>query len=102
MTRNSIFTRPHAWAEVLRDPVPMIDHCVTVLMLALLLCLLGSITLAAEREIPRRHLTCTADAFKCCDELIRNAECTPAHLSREIGAPDPEYPVATTTVGRKG
>ena len=76
MTRNGIFRRGQAWAERLRDPVPMLDHCVAILALAFFLAFLGGITLAAESGTAERRRTCTPDPSRCCDERVTDADCT--------------------------
>lgn len=75
MARNGIFRRGQAWAEALRDPVPMIDQCVAILALALFLAFLGGVTLAAESGTAERRPTCTPDLSKCCDEFVPDADC---------------------------
>jgi hypothetical protein len=88
MAQNRIFRRGHAWAEALRDPVPMLDHCVAILALALLLAFLGGITLAAESGTAEQRRTCTPDPSKCCDEFVPDADCIAISLRqgvRELG-----------------
>jgi hypothetical protein len=64
MARNGISRRKHASAAASRDPVPMIDHCVAILTLALFLSMLGSITFAADRASPEQGRACTPDVLK--------------------------------------
>jgi hypothetical protein len=75
MARNGIFRRGAAWAEALRDPVPMIDHFVAILALALFLAFLGGVTLAAESGPAEQRRTCTPGLAKCCDEFAPDADC---------------------------
>jgi len=96
MARNGIFRRGHAWAEVLRDPVPMIDHFVAILALALLLTMLGVVTLAAESGIAEQCRTCTPDLSKCCDELIPNADRITIYLRQKVRELSPERRVVMT------
>ena len=70
MARNGIFRRGQTWAEASRDPVPMIDHGVAILALALFLCLLGGLTFAAERGTPEQRRGCTPNVFESCGEFI--------------------------------
>jgi hypothetical protein len=80
MARNGIFRRGHAWAEALRDRVPMIDHCVAILAVALFVAFLGGVTLAAVSGTAEQRPTCTPDLSKCCDEFIPDASCIPVYL----------------------
>ena len=94
MTRNGILTRMQAWVEALRDPAPMIDHGVAILVLALLLCvLLGSVTFAAERGALEQRPTCSPDLSMCCEEPLRNPDCIPAYRRHEMRASVSTYRV---------
>jgi hypothetical protein len=70
MARNGIFGRGHAWAEALRDPVPMLDHCVAILALALFLAFVGGVTLAAEPGTVEQRRTCMPAPYRCCNEFV--------------------------------
>ena len=74
MARNGIFRQRLTSAAALRDPVPMIDHCVAIVTLALFLSLLGSVTFAADRGTPEQRRACTPDVLKYCGEFIPDAD----------------------------
>lgn len=96
MARNGIFRRGHAWAEALRDPVPMLDHCVAILALALLLAFLGGVTLAAESGIVEMRRTCTPDLAKCCGAFAPDADCMSVYLRQDVRELSPKSRVAMT------
>ena len=76
MTWSDILRRGRAWPAAVHDPVPMIDRGVVILTVALLLCLISGITLAAEQTAPEQRRACRPDASPCCDELASDADCT--------------------------
>lgn len=86
MARNGIFRRGQAWAEASRDPVPMLDHCIAILALALFLAFLGGVTLAAESGTVEQRRTCTSDLSKCCDEFVPGADCMTVYLRQNARA----------------
>jgi hypothetical protein len=101
MARNGIFGRGHAWAEALRDRVPMIDHCVALLALTLFVTFLGGVTLAAELGAVKQHPTCTPDLSKCCDEFIPDRDCITISFRQDMRDLSPKSRVVMTA-WRKG
>ena len=101
MARNGNFRRGHAWADALRDPVPMIDHGVAILALALFLAFLGGVTLAAESGPAEQRRTCTPDPSKCCDEFVPDADCITIHVRQDVRELSPKSRLVTTA-RRKG
>ena len=96
MARNGIFRRGHAWTEALRDPVPMLDHCVAILALALFVVFLGGVTLAAESGTAEQRRTCTPDLSRCCDEFVPDADCMTVYLRQDGRELSPKRRVVMT------
>ena len=96
MARNGNFRRGHAWAAALRDPVPMLDHCIAILALAFFLAFLGGVTLAAEPGTAEQRRTCTPDLSKCCGEFVPDADCMAVYLRQSARELSPKRRVVMT------
>jgi hypothetical protein len=82
MARNYVYRRARFSTAASRDPAAIIDHAVTILALALVLCLLAGITLAAERGSGELRPGCTPGISNCCDAFNPRADCMPVFLRR--------------------
>ncbi len=80
MARNRIFRQRSAWARVLRDTAAIIDHGIAILTLALFLCLVAGLTLAADQGLPAQQPAGAPDHAKCCGKFNREAGCFPVYL----------------------